>query len=115
LTDYRTLWRASQPLLAVPMRVFADCPAGRRAASESAGRLESRQIGVLYSLAKSTSKCRTCPVMGQYRTAWKWKTCGTGIFARAESQAGATRVPTAWNEESFGARSRGGTAAGLRP
>jgi hypothetical protein len=58
LTDYRTLWRPSQPLAAARMRVFADCPAARRAAAGSGARLESRQIGVLYSLAKSTSKCR---------------------------------------------------------
>ncbi|WP_229772961.1 hypothetical protein, partial [Burkholderia cenocepacia] len=64
LTDYRTLWRASQPLPAARMRVFADCPACRRAASGSAARLESGQIRVLYSLAKSISKFAVVPHFG---------------------------------------------------
>ncbi|ABO54929.1 hypothetical protein Bcep1808_1926 [Burkholderia vietnamiensis G4] len=61
MTDYRTLWLRSQPLPIGRVRVFADCSAGRRTASESGARLERRQIGMLYSLAKSTSKCRTLP------------------------------------------------------
>jgi len=95
LTDYRTLWLASQPLPAVPMRVFGDCPARCRAASESGERLESRQIGVLYSLAKSTSKCRTCLVLGRH---------GDGrLVARAFSHVpnrkpAQPRVPAARNE-----------------
>ncbi|MBX4145077.1 hypothetical protein DD788_28520, partial [Ralstonia pickettii] len=81
MTDYRTFWQASQPLPAVRMRVFADCPAGCRAASESGERLESGQIGVLYSLAKSTSKCRSAPLWGGIAV----KGLRHGRFARAES------------------------------
>ena len=109
LTDYRTFWQA-RSLPAVRMRVFADCPAGCRAASESGERLESGQIGVLYSLAKSISIAELAP-------------CWGGIAdGRLAARAFACRIASRRNQGAgraefapFGAGSRGGTAAGLRP